>query len=437
MQLNEPVSAEIESLSHDGRGIARINGKTTFIYGALPGEQVKFKYRKRKSDFDEGEVIAIENASSMRVGPKCPFFGTCGGCSLQHIQPEEQIHQKQALFLNMLERIGHCVPEEVLPPLTDESWHYRNKARLSVRYVEKQGAVLVGFRERNNPRYITKMDQCLILNPKVSDQLNPIKELIASLDAAKDIAQVEVAASDDAVALIFRNLVPLNPVDTEKLKYFAEKTNFRIYLQPKGEDSVYLLYPEGDDYLEYTLPSEQVRFRFFPTDFTQVNSGLNRKMVSLALGLLELNNHDMVIDLFCGLGNFSLPIAKQANHVVGIEGSSRMVLRAQMNAVLNGIQNATFMCANLEDAAFYAQIKPYRFTKMLLDPPRTGAFEIVKNIENINPLRIVYVSCNPATLARDADILVNQKGYFMRKVGVMDMFPQSTHVESIALFERR
>ena len=431
----EPVTATIEKFSHDGRGIARIDGKTTFIDGALPGETVTFQYTLKKSDYDEGFVLSVIEPSPQRVEPFCPHYVLCGGCSLQHLDGATQIHVKQTLLLDSLTRIGHCEPETVLAPLTSDLWGYRNKARLSVRYVEKKQSTLVGFREKNNPRYITEISTCPVLNPRVDAELVALRQLIDSFDDSHCIAQIEVAAGDEDIALIFRNLSSLTSDDEEKLRQFSQQTNFRIFLQPSGPDSVYLFYPETTgNFLKYSLPEHQIEFKFLPTDFTQVNAGLNRKMVAYALELLELESDDVVLDLFCGLGNFSLPLAKHAAMVVGIEGSDAMVERACMNAAANAITNAEFFCANLEDPTALAGVVHHQFNKLLLDPPRTGAVEIVKQIDILNPERIVYVSCNPATLARDADILVNQHGYRLVAAGVMDMFPHTSHVESIALF---
>ncbi len=430
-----PVTATVEKFSHDGRGIARLEGKTTFIDGALPQEQVTFQYRVKKKDYDEGTVLSVERPSPQRVEPGCPHFVMCGGCSLQHLEGSAQIHEKQVLLLDVLARVGHCQPEIVLPPLTSALWHYRNKARLSVRFVEKKQTTLVGFREKNNPRYITEITQCPVLNARVDSELVSMRELINSLDDSHCIAQIEVAAGDTDVALIFRNLSSLTPDDEEKIRQFSDKTNFRIYLQPAGPDSVYLFYPKSaGHYLSYRLPEYNIDFQFLPTDFTQVNAGLNRLMVTHALNLLALEPDDVVLDLFCGLGNFSLPLARHSAKVVGVEGSDAMVERASMNAKANGLTNTEFFCANLEDETALSGLVHYQFNKILLDPPRTGAMEIVKQIDKINPKRIVYVSCNPATLARDADILINQHGYRMISAGVMDMFPHTSHVESIALF---
>lgn len=434
----DPITATIEKFSHDGRGIARIEGKTTFIDGALPQETVTFHYTMKKRDYDEGKLISVLEASPQRVEPPCAHYALCGGCSLQHLDGQAQIHEKQALLLDLLARVGHCQPETVLPPLTSSLLHYRNKARLSVRYVEKKQATLVGFREKDNPRYITEISHCSILNAQVDAQLVNLRQLIDTLDDSHCIAQIEVAAGDTDVALIFRNLSALTADDEVKMRQFADQTNFRIYLQPAGPDSVYLFYPEhADKFLSYRLPAFDINFQFLPTDFTQVNAGLNRLMIERALNLLELTSEDVVLDLFCGLGNFSLPLARKSKFVVGVEGSNAMVERATMNAAANGLTNTEFFCANLEDENALSGLIHYQFNKILLDPARTGALEIVKQIDKINPERIVYVSCNPATFARDADILVHQHGYRMSMAGVMDMFPHTSHVESIALFVKK
>ena len=431
------MTTSIEKFSHDGRGIARINGKTTFIQGALPQETVVFKYLRRKRGFDEGITVSVKTPSPHRVEPKCPHFSICGGCSLQHLDSAMQIHEKQALFLDVLSRIGHCQPETVLPPLLGPVWQYRHKARLSVRYDEASSSIMFGFREKNNPTRIADIKQCPVMHPKVDAQLEPLRHLIGSLDTARMIAQVEVAAGDDDVALVFRNLSPLSAKDEAKLITFAQNTGFHIFLQPGGTDTVALFYPkEAGDFLVYRLPSEEVTFSFHPTDFIQINAGLNRLMVPHALELLALKPDDTVMDLFCGLGNFTLPIAKRCAQVIGVEGSDMMVKRAEMNAALNDITNVMFFSANLDNEAVVYMLAQHPVSKLLIDPPRVGAVEIVKRIEMINPERIVYVSCNPATLARDAGILVNEKGYRMTQAGVMDMFPHTAHVESIALFER-
>lgn len=429
--------ATIDNLSHDGRGIARINGKATFIQGALANEEVEFQYTNVKKDFDEGRIISVITPSPLRVEPKCPHYQMCGGCSLQHMSEAEQIHYKEEQLLDLIGRFGHTSAESILPPLVSKHWNYRNKARLSVRFVEKKQAAMVGFRERNNPRYITEITQCPVLNAKVDADIIHLRHLIDAMEDKQCIAQIEVAAGDDEIALIFRNLSLLSAADELLIQQFAQEHEYKVFLQPAGPDSVYCFYPpNADPYLSYSLPDYSIHFKFHPNDFTQVNAALNRLMITRALELLDLKNTDTVLDLFCGLGNFSLPIAKFCSKVVGVEGSKSMVERAYMNAKLNEITNAEFFTANLDDANEVQQVTNHCFNKVLIDPPRSGAYELVKQIDSINPERIVYVSCNPVTLARDTDILVNQKGYILKSTGVMDMFPHTAHVESIALFEK-
>lgn len=435
--LPSPQIATIDNLSHDGRGIARINGKATFIQGALANEEVEFQYTNVKKDFDEGRIISVITPSPLRVEPKCPHYQMCGGCSLQHMSEAEQIHYKEEQLLDLIGRFGHTSAESILPPLVSNHWNYRNKARLSVRFVEKKQAAMVGFRERNNPRYITEITQCPVLNAKVDADIIHLRHLIDAMEDKQCIAQIEVAAGDDEIALIFRNLSLLSASDELLIQQFAQEHEYKVFLQPAGPDSVYCFYPpNADPYLSYSLPDYAIHFKFHPNDFTQVNATLNRLMIARALELLDLKNTDTVLDLFCGLGNFSLPIAKFCSKVVGVEGSKTMVERAYMNAQLNGITNAEFFAANLDDANEVQQVANHSFNKVLIDPPRSGAYELVKQIDSINPERIVYVSCNPVTLARDTDILVNQKGYILKSTGVMDMFPHTAHVESIALFEK-
>lgn len=434
---NTPRQAYIENFSHDGKGIARIEGKATFIQGALPKELVEFQYIRVKKEFDEGRLLSVLDASSLRVEPKCIQYAMCGGCSLQHMKEEEQIHYKQEQLLDLLSRYGHTQPQEIIPPLTSNHWNYRNKARLSVRFVEKKQSTMVGFRERNNPRYITEIAHCPVLNKKVDADLMALRYLVDSMDDKHSIAQIEVAAGDTEVALILRNLNPLTNDDELKIKHFAKQYEYKIFLQPGGPDTIYSFYPaQSSDYLTYQLPDYDITFQFHPSDFTQVNGALNRSMVNLALQLMDLKSSDRVLDLFCGLGNFSLPMARFAAQVVGIEGSSTMVERAAMNAKANGLTNVDFYAANLDDALEVKNIVRQSFNKVLIDPPRSGALELVKQMDVLNPERIVYVSCNPVTLARDTDVLVNQKGYILLKAGVMDMFPHTAHVESIALFEK-
>lgn len=433
-----PKVVIIDKLSHEGRGIARIEGKTTFIEGALASETIEFRYTNTKKDFDEGEILRVINPSSLRVAPRCPHYSICGACSLQHMDEKEQINMKQMQLLDLFQRFSHTQPLKILAPLTQNPWNYRNKARLSVRYVEKKQMGMVGFRERRNPRYITDINQCDILNAKVSADIPALKLLINSMEDRYSIAQIEVAAGDEEIALIFRNLNTLSFNDEQRLKKFAENYKYILFLQPNGPKSIYCLYPDKDQsFLHYHLPGFNLTYAFHPTDFTQINSSLNREMIPLALNLLNLNKEDIVLDLFCGLGNFSLAIAKFCKQVIGFEGSDAMVKRAYYNAKLNHITNVDFFAANLDDVETVSRLVQQTCTKILIDPPRSGAFEIMKQIETLDPQLIVYVSCNPVTLARDSDILVNQKGYILQEAGVMDMFPHTAHVESIALFVKR
>jgi 23S rRNA (uracil1939-C5)-methyltransferase len=432
-----PRQAKVVNLSHDGKGVARIDGKVTFIQGALPDELVEFQYLQIKKDYDEGKLLTVLEPSPLRVEPKCSHYALCGGCSLQHMNEAEQIHYKQDHLIDLLARYGHTKPQEVLPPLISDQWNYRNKARLSVRFVEKRQVSMVGFRERHSPRFITEINHCPILNKKVDTDIMALRELIANMEDKHCIAQVEVAAGDSDIALILRNLNPLTEQDELNIKDFATEYGYKIFLQPGGPDTVYSFYPpQSSEYLTYQLPEYGLTFQFHPTDFTQVNAALNRAMVPLAIQLMDLKSSDRVLDLFCGLGNFSLPMAQFCAHVVGVEGSKTMVERAAMNAKANGLSNLEFYAANLDDVQEVNKVVAQSFNKVLIDPPRSGALEFVKQIEQLNPERIVYVSCNPVTLARDTDILVNQKGYVLLKAGVMDMFPHTTHVESIALFEK-
>lgn len=429
--------AFVENFSHDGRGIARIDGKTTFIEGALAGETVTFVYTKQKKDYDEGRIISIENKSPHRVAPACPHYEICGGCSLQHLENSEQIQVKQDLLLNLLEKYAKIKPKEILNPLLGDNWHYRNKARLSTRFVSKKDEVFIGFREKHNPRLIADIHNCLILNKKVADSIDKLRKLIKSFSSPEIIAQIELAAGDNQIVLIFRNLESLSIESEEKLKEFSIESNFVIYLQPAGPESIYLFYPQNaDEYLTYSLPEFGVTFNFKPTDFTQVNGKINQQMVPKAIQMLDLNEKDTVLDLFCGLGNFTLPIAKHCLKVYGVEGSDAMVSRAEMNMKINHISNASFMACDLDQNFQNILHKFKNVNKLLLDPPRSGAFEVIKQLGNLNLERIVYVSCNPATFARDADILVNTQGYKLASAGVMDMFPNTSHVESIALFLR-
>ncbi|KRE99531.1 23S rRNA methyltransferase [Frateuria sp. Soil773] len=431
--------AEITDLSHDGKGVARIDGKAVFVSGALLGEQVRLRIRKRHRNFDEAEVAELLTRSPHRVEPKCRHFGQCGGCSLQHLDAEAQIAVKQRALADNFARIGKVEPQSWLPPLTDEAWGYRRKGRLSVRAVAKKGRVLVGFREESNPRFVADIDQCEVVHPALGPKIGLLAELIGTMDAAADIAQIEFAAGDDTVALVFRHLQPLSERDRAALVGFGQRHGFAIYLQPGGISSVHPLWPEQPR-LAFRIPAGadagDVELEFQPLDFVQVNAGMNRRMLARALELLDPQPADRVLDLFCGLGNFTLPLARRVAEVAGVEGEHGLVARAADNAARNGIANARFHVANLFEDQRGAEWARQPWDKLLLDPPRAGADKVLDYLPHKATQRIVYVSCHPASLARDAGILVHRHGFRLVSAGVMDMFPHTAHVESIALFER-
>ena len=433
-RLPEPcASIEVDSLVHDGRCVAHRDGKAVFIDGALPGESVGFEYLATHRNFDEGRVTQIQRPSADRVEPRCPHFGLCGGCSLQHMDAAAQVKAKQALLLDNLERIGRVVPESILPPLTGPVWGYRTKARLGVKHVRNKGRVLVGFREKRRS-LVAELTRCEVLHPSIGGQLEALAGLVDRMDARARLPQIEVAVSDTVTALVFRHLDPLTAADRTLLQQFGEEHNLHMYLQSAGPDSVELLWPESSC-LRYELPAQDVVIEFRPTDFTQINPDINRQIVDRVLQLLEPKPEDSVLDLFCGLGNFTLPLARYAGAVTGIEGEAGLVSRACDNALLNGIENARFHVADLSADNTEAPWAGGPYGKVLLDPPRRGAAEIIDVLGNIRPVRIVYVSCHPGSLARDAGRLVNEFGYRLEQAGVMDMFPHTAHVESIALFE--
>lgn len=431
------IEADIESLSHDGRGIARIDGKIIFIDGALPSERIRFKYKKRRAGFDEAQAVEVLKPSPDRVEPGCQHFGLCGGCSLQHMASVMQIQIKEQALLENLMHFGGTEPVEVLPPLTGPIWGYRRSARLGVKYVAKKAKVLVGFREKKSG-LIADIDSCAVLDFRVGDLIAGLKSLISGLKVFRTIPQIELSSGDDAAALIFRHLEGLEDEDVGALKAFGKAHGVHIYLQPGGPDTIAPLWPETEKNLSYRLPEFDVEISFSPGDFIQINGALNRLMVSETVKALALTPHETVLDLFCGLGNFSLPIARMAGRVTGIEGSAAMALRASENARLNGIKNAVFYAADLS-ADFGNAPPPWsasRLDKVLIDPPRSGALDVVSYLSKTGPGRIVYVSCNPATLARDAGELVHTGGYRLESVRVMDMFPHTSHVEAMAVFQR-
>ncbi|WP_049620925.1 23S rRNA (uracil(1939)-C(5))-methyltransferase RlmD [Frateuria defendens] len=431
--------ATITDLSHDGRGVARIDGKAVFVSGALQGETVRASLRKRHRSFDEAEVVELLSRSPHRVEPRCEHFGTCGGCALQHMDATAQIEAKQRVLADNFARIGKVEPESWLPPLVDEPWGYRRKGRLSVRAVAKKGRVLVGFREESNPRFVADIRHCHVVHPALGPKIGLLAELISAMDAAADIPQVEFAAGDDTFALVFRHLQPLSERDSAALAAFGREHGFAIYLQPGGVSSVHPLWPEAPR-LAFRLSAgegvDEVELEFQPLDFVQVNAGLNRRMMARTLELLDPQPTDRVLDLFCGLGNFTLPIARRVAEVAGVEGEHGLVARAGENAQRNGLANARFHVANLFEDQRQANWAREPWDKLLLDPPRAGADQVLAYLPHKQTRRIVYVSCHPASLARDAGILVHQHGFRLVSAGVMDMFPHTAHVESIALFER-
>lgn len=430
----EPVEVTIESLSHDGRGVAHIDGKAVFIDGALPDEKVVFQYTAKRRKHDEGQTIEILTASPDRVEPRCAHFGLCGGCSLQHLSTTAQIDYKQQSMLDNLKHIGKVEAAEVFEPITAESWGYRRKARLGVKFVFKKDKVLVGFREKRNS-FLADLEQCEVLHPSVGHRLTDLQGLIENLDAKQSIPQIEVSIGDKHISLIVRHLEDLSDGDRDKLTQFGVNNDFQIYLQSGGPDTVSLLSPDRAE-LFYEHPEFDTRVDFGPQDFIQVNTEINRQMVARAVELLELNESDHVLDLFCGLGNFTLPIAKHAAHVMGVEGDFPMVERAKTIARNNGVENTSYHFCNLMGDLQREKWLKQSYDKVLLDPPRLGAKEVVAHFGKLSPSRIVYVSCHPGTLARDAGELVNTHGYRLLGAGVMDMFPHTAHVESIAVFEK-
>lgn len=431
----EPVRCVIERLSHDGRGIAHQNGKTQFVDGALPGETVMAKVVGSRSKFDELRTLEVLESVPERVTPPCSFADLCGGCSLQHMGSDAQIAFKEKTLREHFAHFGGIEPEHWEPPMQSSALAYRRKARLGVRFVPKRDSVLVGFREKRNS-FLTDITRCAVMDPRIGDRITDLREMLYTLQAHNDIAQIEVACGDDTAALVFRNMVPLVSVDYERLVAFGKAHDLHIYLQPKGPDTVHRIWPEqGEERLSYSLPEFDLTLKFHPMDFTQVNAGINRKMVALATDWLDVQPGERVLDLFCGLGNFTLPLARRAGQVVGVEGDEAMVVRGRENAALNALDNVAFHGANLQGDFTGESWAAEGFDKILIDPPRSGAEEICQYLTAFGARRIVYVSCNPATLARDAGVLVG-KGYRLVRAGVMDMFPHTTHVESIALFER-
>jgi 23S rRNA (uracil1939-C5)-methyltransferase len=427
---------QIESLDQEGRGIARRDGKVIFVEGALPGERVEASVYRRKPAFEQAVATRIFNESAARTTPSCEFFGICGGCSLQHMDVRMQVAAKQRVLEDSLWHIGKVRPELMLPAIHGPAWGYRHRARLTVRHVVKKGGALVGFHEKRSS-YVADMRSCAVLPRRISDLLVPLRGLVDSLSLRARLPQIELAVAGDGDVLVFRVLEPLTPADETQLRAFADAHRVTVWLQAAGPESAQPFHPPGTDTLYYALPEFAVRIGFRPVDFTQVNHAINQVLVRRALGLLAPQPGERIADLFCGLGNFTLPIARSGAQVTGIEGSAGLIARAQQNAQLNDLAgNTRFLTMDLFkiDTAQWAALGA--FDKLLIDPPRDGALELVKLLGSGGPRRIVYVSCSPATLARDAGVLAGVHGYRLRAAGIVNMFPHTAHVESVALFER-
>jgi len=456
-----PEQALVEGLTHEGEGVVR-SGRTAFVAGSLPGESIRFQRVRSRGSHDEGRLLEVLVPSADRVAPRCAHFGVCGGCALQHLEADRQLEAKQAELRAALERVGRAAPQQWLAPLTGPRWAYRRRARLGARYVTKKGRVVVGFRERLAP-YIAAIEGCEVLAEPAGRLIMPLAQLIGSLSIREHVPQVEVAVADNATALVLRLMKPLQPADLALLAGFEARHGVRLYLQSGGLDTTVRLPagagpgpgPDGgaagaagapaapgfepapaptEAPLYYRLPQFDLRLEFRPTDFIQVNAAVNEAMVSRVLELLAPEPAAGILDLFCGLGNFTLPLARRAARVVGIEGSAALVERARHNAAMNGISNATFVAADLtQPLPARAPWMGAGFSHVVLDPPRAGAVEVLPTIAQLTPRRLVYISCHPGTLARDVGVLVHDHGFVLRAAGVLDMFPHTTHVESVAV----
>jgi 23S rRNA (uracil1939-C5)-methyltransferase len=437
---------EVESLDLEAQGVAhRADGKVVFIEGALPGERVQVNVARKKNQWEQGQMSALARESAQRVRPGCPHFGlhagACGGCKMQHLHPSAQVAVKQRVLEDNLWHLAKVRPERILRPIEGPAWGYRDRARLSVRFVAKKGAVLIGFHERKS-RYVADMQVCPVLPPRVSAMLLPLRELVGGMDQRDRLPQIELAVGDGDTALVLRHLEPLSAADVQRLRDFGAAQDVQWWLQPKGPESVHRL-DEGGAELAYRLPEYGITLPFKPTDFTQVNAYINRVLVDRAVRLLDAQPQERVIDWFCGLGNFTLPLATRARQVLGVEGSETLVARARDNARLNGLAaRTTFEARNLFEIGADELRAAGPAERWLVDPPREGAFALAKALAELHgaggwaaPARIVYVSCNPATLARDAGLLVHQAGYRCSLAGVVNMFPHTAHTESMAVFD--
>lgn len=425
--------AEITDLASNGRGVGHVNGKAVFVAEALPGETVLYKPVKVKREYDQANMVTLFSASPERVTPRCAHFGVCGGCILQHADPQAQVEFKQQQMLDAMARIGGISPASVLPPLVSQRWGYRRRARLGAKYVPKKGGTLVGFRERGAP-FIAQLQRCEVLIPDIGSRLTELGRLIDGLSIRSAVPQIEVAAADNRIALVFRVLEPPSSADRQSLLAYARESGLDIYLQPGNEDTIAALNPEAEA-LYYELPEFNVRLYFRPNDFVQIHGDINRQMVSQVVQHLDIQPDDTVLELFAGLGNFSVPMAGQARRVVTVEGDQALVERARANAHYNGVTNIEAHVDNLFEPGPQPAWLPGGADKVLLDPPRSGAAEVLDHVAATGARRIVYCSCHPATLARDAARLVKEHGYQLIGAGVMDMFPHTAHIESMAIFE--
>lgn len=427
--------ATITKLSHDGQGIAEIDGKKIFIAQALPQEEVTFEYTYVKKQYAQGKALFVKNFHAARVEPRCEAFTRCGGCSLQHMDTEAQIQLKTNTVRELFQSVAKVHPEAWLPPFVGMPWGYRKKARLGVRLVLQKGGALVGFREKFSNK-IAVINACEVLDPKMGNLINALRVLMFELSIVEKIPQIEIAIGEDRYAVVLRHLIPFKSADMEKLRIFCQQHTVALYSQPSGVDSLTLLYPDKDPFLlHYTLKEQNLTFFFHPLDFTQVNPHINQQMVTEAVFQLDLHPHENVLDLFCGIGNFTLPLAQRAHKVVGVEGNESAIVRAKLNAEYNEL-SAQFYINDLSKPPFSNSWALDKYDKILLDPSRAGAKEIIPWIGAKNPKRIVYISCNPATLARDSGELVQRFGYVLKSIRIIDMFPQTAHVECMAVFAK-
>jgi 23S rRNA (uracil1939-C5)-methyltransferase len=432
-----PMATLIESLDHEGRGVAHRDGKTIFVEGALPGERVTLQIIRRKPSYEIATVDRVLVASPARTQPRCAHFGRCGGCSLQHVDLATQVAAKQRVLEDALWHIGKVHPDVVLPAIHGMAWQYRHRARFTVRHVPKKRGTLVGFHEKRSS-YVADMTSCEIVPPRISTLLPLLRRMIDSLSIRRRLPQIELSIGEGADVLVFRILDPPSAEDEQAMRGFAEQFGLHIYLQSGGPNSVRALHPSAGALLYYTLPEFDLHIDFAPSDFTQVNHAVNAVLVRRAVSLLAPAPGERIADMFCGVGNFALPIARCGAHVIGIEANEALVCRARANAGRNGLATVAHFEARDLLSLDSMDFKDFgALDRMMIDPPRDGAMELVKSLGSDGPHRIVYVSCNPATLARDAGVLVHAKGYVLEAAGIVNMFPQTAHVESLAVFEKK